>query len=48
MRRECLSQHWFSSLEDARRTLGAWRKEYNEARPRGGLGRNEARNSQSQ
>jgi putative transposase len=39
VRRECLSQHWFSSLEDARRILDAWRKEYNEVRPHGGLGR---------
>jgi putative transposase len=39
VRRECLSQHWFSDLEDARRILEAWRKEYNEVRPHGGLGR---------
>jgi putative transposase len=39
VRQECLSQHWFSSLEDARRILEAWRKEYNEVRPHGGLGR---------
>jgi len=39
VRRECLSQHWFSSIEDARRILDAWRKEYNEVRPHGGLGR---------
>jgi putative transposase len=39
VRRECLSQHWFSDLEDARRILDAWRKEYNEVRPHGGLRR---------
>ncbi len=39
VRRKCLSQHWFSSIEDARRILDAWRKEYNEVRPHGGLGR---------
>jgi putative transposase len=39
VRRECLSQHWFLSIEDARRILDEWRKEYNEVRPHGGLGR---------
>ena len=39
VRRECLSQHWFSNIEDARRILDAWRKEYNEVRPHGGLRR---------
>jgi putative transposase len=39
VRRECLSQHWFSDLEDARRILEAWRREYNEVRPHGALGR---------
>lgn len=38
VRRECLSQHWFSDLEDARRILEVWRKEYNEVRPHGGFG----------
>ncbi len=35
VRRECLSQHWFSSIEDARRILDEWRKEYNKVRPHG-------------
>jgi putative transposase len=39
VRRECLSQHWFAAIEDARRILDAWRQEYNEVRPHGGLGR---------
>lgn len=38
VRDECLNQHWFLSLLDARRTLAAWRVEYNEARPHSGLG----------
>ena len=37
VRRECLSQHWFSSLEDAQRTLDAWREDYNYTRPHGSL-----------
>ncbi len=39
VRRECLSQHWLSDLEDARRVLEAWQREYNEIRPHGGLDR---------
>lgn len=38
-RYECLDAHWFSSLADARRTAEAWRREYNEVRPHGSLGR---------
>lgn len=30
--REYLSQHWFTVLEDAQRTLDTWR-DYNNARP---------------
>jgi transposase InsO family protein len=33
VRRECLSQHWFTGLEDAQRTLDAWREDYNNHRP---------------
>ncbi len=33
LRQECLNQHWFTSLEDARRTIEAWRQEYNQERP---------------
>jgi len=32
-REECLDQHWFGSLEDARRTIEAWRVDYNTVRP---------------
>ena len=32
-RAECLDQHWFASLEEARATIEAWRVEYNTERP---------------
>lgn len=38
LRRECLSQHWFMDLEEARRTLEAWRADYNNVRPHKSLG----------
>ena len=38
VRRECLSQHWFRSLEEARGLLGAWKDDYNNDRPHGSLG----------
>jgi len=38
VRRECLSQHYFSSLIDARVVLDEWRDEYNNRRPHGSLG----------
>lgn len=38
LRRECLSQHWFVDLEDARLTLEHWRDEYNRFRPHSSLG----------
>jgi putative transposase len=38
LRQECLNQHWFISLEDARRTVEAWRLEYNAVRPHTSLG----------
>jgi putative transposase len=38
LRAECLDQHWFMSLEDAREKLEAWRTEYNEERPHSSLG----------
>lgn len=37
-RDECLDQHWFADLADARSTIGAWRVDYNEVRPHGSLG----------
>lgn len=36
-REECLNQHWFTSLADARRTIEAWRIEYNTIRPHSSL-----------
>lgn len=36
-RQECLNQHWFLSLPDARRTIETWRIAYNTARPHRGL-----------
>jgi putative transposase len=37
-RDECLNQHWFASLEEARQTIEAWRIEYNTERPHRALG----------
>lgn len=37
-RDECLNTSWFSSLEDARRIIEAWRIDYNEVRPHSSLG----------
>lgn len=34
---ECLNSHWFLSLVDAQRKIGAWRRYYNEARPHSAL-----------
>ena len=34
----CLNQHWFKSLNDARRIISAWIKHYNEERPHSSLG----------
>jgi putative transposase len=38
LREECLSASWFGDLFEARRKIGAWRKEYNEERPHSSLG----------
>jgi putative transposase len=32
-RDECLNQHWFLNLEDAKHEIELWRKDYNENRP---------------
>jgi putative transposase len=37
-RDECLDQHWFAPVEEARATIEAWRIEYNTARPHRALG----------
>jgi putative transposase len=38
LREECLHQHWFGSLEDARTPVEAWRVEDNTERPHTALG----------
>ncbi len=37
-RDDCLNLHWFLSLTDAKRTIEAWRRDYNEVRPHSSLG----------
>lgn len=37
-RDECLNSYWFTSLRDARRTIEAWRIDYNQERPHSSLG----------
>ena len=34
----CLNLHWFRSLDEARSTIEAWRRHYNEERPHSSLG----------
>ena len=36
-RQECLNEHWFLSLEDARSKIADWRRYYNESRPHSAL-----------
>ena len=38
VRMECLGQHWFLDLDDARQKVEAWRREYNEVRPHSAIG----------
>jgi putative transposase len=38
LRDECLNEHVFLSLTEARRTIAAWRYDYNFLRPHGSLG----------
>jgi putative transposase len=35
---ECLNEHWFTSLAHAEVVIEAWRRDYNEERPKKGLG----------
>jgi hypothetical protein len=37
-REECLNQHWFLTLDDARETIETWRIDYNQVRPHSALG----------
>ena len=38
LRDGCLNEHWSTSLGDARRTIEAWRADYNGVRPHSSLG----------
>jgi putative transposase len=38
MRDECLNEHWFADLAEARSWISAWRTDYNEVRPHSALG----------
>ena len=37
-RDECLNEHWFTSLAHTQVLIEAWQREYNEERPKKGLG----------
>jgi putative transposase len=37
-REECLNEHWFLTLDDARETIERWRLDYNRVRPHSSLG----------
>jgi putative transposase len=37
-RDECLNEHWFSTLAEARAIVTAWRRDYNEHRPHSSIG----------
>jgi len=37
-RQECLNEHWFLTLSDAREKIESWRRAYNEQRPHSSLG----------
>ena len=38
LRSECLNTHWFMNLDDARSSLEAWRRDYNEVLPHSAIG----------
>ena len=38
LRDECLNEHWFLSLADARQIIEQWRIDYNRRRPHSSLG----------
>jgi hypothetical protein len=38
-RDECLNEHWFETLHQARTEIAKWRQDYNEVRPHGSIGR---------
>lgn len=38
LRDECLNQHWFKNLTEAKKTIEDWRQSYNKIRPHSSLG----------
>jgi putative transposase len=38
LRAECLNQHWFLGLNEARERIEAWHRSYNRERPHSALG----------
>ena len=38
LRAECLNAHWFETVMEAKESIEAWLKEYNESRPQRALG----------
>jgi putative transposase len=38
LRDECLNEHWFSNLDEAKERIEAWRQDYNTVRPHSALG----------
>lgn len=38
VRQECLNQHWFLNLQDAKAKLDSWRDDYNHNRPHSSIG----------
>jgi len=38
LRAECLDTHWFATLAEAKESIEAWRRKYNESRPHRALG----------
>lgn len=38
-RDECLNEHWFQTLLQARAEIATWRQDFNEVRPHSSLGR---------
>lgn len=38
VRLECLNQHWFLNLDDARTKIELWRQDYNDVRPHSAIG----------
>jgi transposase InsO family protein len=47
-REECLNEHWFLTLDDARETIENWRIDYNRVRPYSALAYLTRRNFETQ